>query len=141
MEESQAELVDVVTEWFVDRLDSSNARAPVPEIWPAMRIVDSPVTVSMVAPQGVVIHYTTDGTEPTTASTRYAEPFIIPPDTVVKAIGTMPQRQPSGAAIARFYKGPVPPQLTQTERHLPPAQTGKPYPLLSLPIKLIAATG
>lgn len=126
--EGEAELADVMADWFEDRLNSENARAPVPEIWPAMRVIDGPREVSIVVPGGdITVHFTTDGSEPSTASSSYSKQFTISGDTTVKAISVMARRKPRGAAIATFIKGPQPPSLTQTERALPPAQTAKPY--------------
>ena len=126
--EGEAELADVLVAWFKDRLDSPNGRAPIPEIWPAMRVIDGPREVSMVVPRGAItVHYTTDGTDPTTASPVYQHPFTIEGDTVVKARSVMPNRQDSGVAVATFVTGPVPPRCLQTERALPPGQTGQAY--------------
>jgi len=125
--EGEALLVDVLARWFEDRLRGPNARAPVPEIWPGLRIVDGPVEVSMIAPEGVTIHYTRDGSDPTPSSPRYAKPFTVEPATVVKAIGVQAGKKPSGAMVATFVKGPIPPKLNDYKRDLPPAETGKPY--------------
>ncbi|GEM_PF-1017098 len=126
--QGEAELADVVVAWFKDRLDSTHARAPVPEIWPAMRIVDGPVEVRFVVPKGEIrVLYTTDGSEPGPESTLYTKPFQVEADTVVKALALMPNRKPSGIAVATYVQGPVPPRLLDTERELPPAETGKPY--------------
>ncbi len=43
-------------------------------------------TVTLAAGEGLDIYYTLDGTEPTTASTKYAEPFALSATTTVKAI-------------------------------------------------------
>jgi Chitobiase/beta-hexosaminidase C-terminal domain/alpha/beta hydrolase fold len=126
--EGEAELAEVVAEWFDDRLNGDNARAPVPEISPAMRVIDGPREVSIVVPSAdITVHFTTDGSEPTSASPTYSKPFSISGDTTIKAISMMANRKPSGAAIATFVKGPPPPSLTLTERVLPPAKTGQPY--------------
>lgn len=126
--EGEAELADVVVAWFVDRLDSKNARAPVPEIWPAMRVIDGPREVRMVVPKGpITVHYTIDGSDPTTDSPIYTQPFTVDGNTVVKALAVMPKRKPSGVAIATYVTGPVPPRLVYSERVLPPAQSGQPY--------------
>ena len=124
--EGEAELVDVMLDWYEDRF-----AAPMPEhpsqIWPAMRIIDGPTSVSLLAPEGVNIHYTTDGSEPTTSSKVFKNPFTVTGTTKIKAIGVMPNRKASGIAIASFTNGPVPPTLAYTDRFLPPAETGKPY--------------
>lgn len=125
--EGEALLAEVLARWFEDRLRGANARAPVPEIWPGLRIVDAPVEVSMVAPAGVTIHYTTDGSEPTASSPTYAKPFTVQPGTVVKAIGIQAGKKPSGAMVATFVTGPVPPTLENHQRQLPPGTTGQPY--------------
>jgi hypothetical protein len=57
-----------------------------PVISPSNGSVTSPVTVSISsATEGATIYYTTDGTDPTTASTLYADPFILSATTTVKA--------------------------------------------------------
>lgn len=43
-------------------------------------------TVTITAPQGATIHYTTDGSDPTTASAVYTKPFKVYVTTTVKAI-------------------------------------------------------
>ena len=43
-------------------------------------------TVTITAAEGADIYYTTDGTEPTTASTKYTAPFAITANVTVKAI-------------------------------------------------------
>jgi len=125
--DGEAELADVLARWFVDRLTGPNAKAPVPEIWPAMRLVDGPTEVSMVAPDGVSIRYTVDGTDPTPSSPAYGEPFTVEPGTVVKAIGVQDGKEPGGPMVATFVEGPVPPSLQDHERELPPARTGVAY--------------
>ena len=45
-----------------------------------------PQTITITAGEGCAIFYTTDGTDPTTESTQYTEPFTISEDCIVKAI-------------------------------------------------------
>ena len=47
---------------------------------------DSSLTVEITAEDGADIYYTTDGTEPTESSTKYAEPFDVTETTTVNAI-------------------------------------------------------
>ena len=45
-----------------------------------------PQTITITAGEGCAIFYTTDGTDPTTESTQYTEPFTVSEDCIVKAI-------------------------------------------------------
>ena len=50
------------------------------------------------------VYYTTDGTEPTTASTAYSAPFDISATTTVKAIAVDSENNASGVASATYTK-------------------------------------
>ncbi|HEU4765910.1 MAG TPA: GH92 family glycosyl hydrolase [Pyrinomonadaceae bacterium] len=53
-----------------------------------------------------VIHYTTDGSEPTSRSPKFAEPFVLDKTTTVKAIAVDRNGRESRAAIAKFQQIP-----------------------------------
>ena len=87
------------------------------EISPATGYVAAPVispnggtfsseeTVTITCPTiGADIYYTTDGTEPTTASTKYTGEFTISETTVVKAIAVKPGMGDSTVVTSRFTK-------------------------------------
>ena len=48
---------------------------------------DGQTTVTITAANSTAIYYTIDGSDPTTASTRYAEPFVLTAPATVKAFG------------------------------------------------------
>jgi len=116
----------VMVDFFVRELMTPAARPPSPEIYPIPRIINAPTQVTMVAPRGAEIHYTTDGTAPTEASPVYKEAITVKPGTTVKAITVAPAMSPSGANSAEFLAGKVPPTVTGPET-LPDGETGKPY--------------
>ncbi len=118
-------LGEVVLQFFTKHL-VSECRLPAPEIYPVPRIVAERTEVSMVAPTGATIHYTVDGTEPTPKSPRYAKPFSISGDAVVKAFAVRDGLQSSGVNVAHFVAGPGVPTITSDET-LPPGKTGEPY--------------
>ena len=59
------------------------------------------MTVEITAAEGADIYYTTDGTEPTTASTKYTAPLTINATTTVKAIASL-NDQTSSVAEATY---------------------------------------
>lgn len=50
------------------------------------KVTQSGSTVTLTSREGATIHYTTDGTEPTTSSATYSDPLTVSAGTVVKAI-------------------------------------------------------
>ena len=115
---------------FFDREFGPEGRAPAPEIRPFLRVIDDePVEVRMLVPDAsMTIHYTTDGSDPSTSSPVYKAPFVIKGEAVVKALATIKGRRPSGVSIATFIKGPMPPVITAPDQvTLPPAAVGEPY--------------
>lgn len=57
-----------------------------PTFTPAATDFVGSATVTLAAGEGLDIYYTLDGTEPTTTSTKYSEPFTLSATTTVKAI-------------------------------------------------------
>ncbi|MBR3480341.1 MAG: endonuclease [Prevotella sp.] len=62
---------------------------------------DQTVTVTITAETGATIYYTTNGNEPTTASTLYTAPFTVTTTTTVKAIAVKDGEE-SGVATATY---------------------------------------
>lgn len=116
----------VMADFFVRELTSPSARPPVPEIYPVVRIISKPTPVTMLAPKGVTMYYTTDGSNPTQSSQQYKEAFQVSPGTTVKAISVAAGMTPSGVHSAEFVTGALPPTITGPAT-LPPGETGKPY--------------
>jgi acetyl esterase/lipase len=125
----EVQLADVIRDWFRLTLAGAQARTPVPEIWPADRLVEGPVEVSMVTTDpAVAVRYTTDGSEPGANAQVYAKPFIVPPGTTVRAVAELKGRRPSRTVAATFVDaGPRIRISTPESRELPPAKTGEPY--------------
>ena len=57
-----------------------------PVITPAGGTFTEPQQVTITAGEGCIVFYTTDGTDPTSASTKYEAPFTVSEDCTVKAI-------------------------------------------------------
>lgn len=74
------------------------------------------VELSTTTP-GAMIHYTTDGTEPTASSPVYAGPITVGSTTTVKALTTAPGMANSEVASATYSIEPPPPPVAAT----PPA--------------------
>lgn len=63
----------------------------------------SSTDITITAEEGATIYYTTDGSEPTSESTLYENPFIIRQNTTVKAIAVL-QGQSSAVTTAVFVE-------------------------------------
>ena len=59
------------------------------------------VSISDASP-GVTIYYTTDGSTPTTSSTRYTDPILVIATTTIKAIAAAPGWSQSPVASATY---------------------------------------
>lgn len=72
-----------------------------PVISPAGGTFYEPVEVSMTAASGAIIHYTTDSSDPSTASPRYTAPFTVDSDMTVKAVAVI-DNEISSVATATY---------------------------------------
>ena len=86
--------------------DQTKARVPVISGDDAPFLFEKTVSISS-ADAGATYYYTTDGSEPTTASTVYTAPFTISETTTVKAIATVAGRENSAVASTTFEKIPL----------------------------------
>lgn len=74
-----------------------------PTFTPAAGLYISAQTVTLeCATEGATIYYTTDGTEPTTSSSVYAEPFTVSMTTTVKAFAAKEGMNNSAVATAEY---------------------------------------
>jgi len=78
-------------------------------IEPGGGVLDKPVhvTITCSAPDAA-IHYTLDGSEPTEASRRYSEPFVLERPATVRARAFAPQGSDFAGAVAQFLPPPQP---------------------------------
>ena len=80
----------------------SASAATAPSITPASGNIYAPITVTITAAAGASIYYTTNGSEPTNASTAYTAPFNVSATTTVKAIAYETGKNPSSVATATY---------------------------------------
>ena len=73
-----------------------------PTISPATGNITGPTAVTITAAEGASIYYTTNGSEPTNASTVYTAPFNVSTTTTVKAIAYETGKNPSSVATATY---------------------------------------
>jgi hypothetical protein len=78
--------------------------ATAPTITAAETEFDETTTVTIKAADGATIYYTTDGSVPTTASTKYTVAFTIDKTTTVKAIAVEDGKNDSAVVSATFTK-------------------------------------
>ncbi|HZT40852.1 MAG TPA: chitobiase/beta-hexosaminidase C-terminal domain-containing protein [Chthonomonadaceae bacterium] len=82
---------------------------PTPTISPNGGASTSPITVTLSdSDPNASIFYTTDGSEPTTSSPLYTNPFLVSTCATVKAKAFRSGYHPSGSAVAQFLVGPGP---------------------------------
>src|SRR5205807_2293496 len=79
------------------------AQASPPTFSPASGTYNLPQSVSLSdATSGATIYYTTDGSTPTTSSTRYTGSILVITTTTIKAIATAPGWSQSSVASATY---------------------------------------
>lgn len=99
---------DVAGTWEVKNVVVSGEleEAPVdvaePTFSPEAGAYNNSVEVSLSAAEGLTVYYTTDGTEPTTASTLYEAPFTLTETTTVKAIAVDAEGNVSDVVSATY---------------------------------------
>jgi beta-glucanase (GH16 family) len=71
---------------------------PTPEATPPAGTYSTPQSVSLVSEPDAVIHYTTDGSDPTTASPTYGEPIAVSSSQTIKALAVDPAGNQSAVA-------------------------------------------
>ena len=120
-------LRDRMFEFLELHLKGSQTRATPPEARPNRRIFSQKATVSLVAASPrATIHFTKDGSEPTTDSPVFKTALSIKDTTTVRAIAIVPGMQPSGPMTADYIRGELPPEIT-SPAELPIAQVGQPF--------------
>lgn len=99
---------DVAGTWEVQNVVVSGEleEAPVdvaePTFSPEAGGYNNSIEVSLSAAEGLTVYYTTDGTEPTTASTLYEAPFTLTETTTVKAIAVDAEGNVSDVVSATY---------------------------------------
>ena len=84
---------------------TDNGGTPVsatPTFTPASGTIYAPINVTITAGTGASIYYTTNGNEPTNASTPYTVPINVSATTTVKAIAYETGKNPSTVATATY---------------------------------------
>lgn len=82
------------------------AQAPVFEPASGTIIPEGGLSVTITAAAGAKIYYTTDGTDPTTASDEYASPIVITKATTIKAMAAE-EGKDNSAIVTAVYKEPA----------------------------------
>src|SRR5439155_1404298 len=84
--------------------------APAPTFTPTAGTYISAVTVTLAdTASGASIYYTTDGSTPTPASTRYTAPILVTQTTTIKAMAPAPGMANSTVASATYTIQALPP--------------------------------
>ncbi len=85
----------------------SGCVTPQPKLAPTTGIYKCPQTVTITDQQAnAAIYYTTDGSTPTTASTKYAGPFVVSNTDTVQAIALAPGSKVSTPATVSYTCAP-----------------------------------
>src|SRR5207247_3386395 len=101
--------------------------APAPTFAPGTGTYLGSVTVTLAdTASGATIYYTTNGSTPTPASTRYTGPILVTQTTTIKAMATAPDMAASSVTSATYTIQVPPPPFA------PPAGTYPPPPTVPL---------
>lgn len=88
------------------KLPFQSDKVSTPEFEPEGGNYAAPVTVTISCDtDDAVIHYTTDGSAPTSASPEYTAPILVSTTTTIKAIGTLEDHEDSGVASQTYTIG------------------------------------
>jgi hypothetical protein len=86
------------------KIDINIVTVGTPTFSVAAGLVDSDTSVTIASStEGATIYYTVDGTEPTTASTKYTEPVVISKSTTIKAIAVKEGCDNSEVGSVSYY--------------------------------------
>ncbi len=103
---------------------------PMPHVEPQGGSFGGPVTVTIESPHmsGVLIYYTTDGTEPTTSSSLYTGPFLLANTLTLRARGISQGSNDGAIASVDFVIAGTTPTPVVTPTPPAPAPTPAPVP-------------
>lgn len=88
---------------------------PTPTALPAGGIVSASQTIALSGPSGATLHYTTDGSEPTTVSNVYMGPLTLPAGaTTLKAKAFQPEWSPSATLTEAYTVDGTAPSIVAT---------------------------
>lgn len=121
--------IERIFQFYDAKLKGRDARTPAAEVRPNERFFRESVEITFAtAGPDTNVHYTLDGSEPTTDSPLADHPIKLTDTTNVKFIAVADGMEPSGAATATFIKGDPLPRATQPDTDvLPIATVGEPY--------------
>jgi CotH protein/chitobiase/beta-hexosaminidase-like protein/lamin tail-like protein len=108
-DESYARLPDLGATWAATTIPTPGAinqmgmRGDPPVFSVASGLFTGPLTVEVTAPGAIAIRFTTDGSEPTAASTAYSSPLLISSTTGLRARAFYSDRDPSHVTSASYF--------------------------------------
>jgi hypothetical protein len=113
---------------FLDEYVRNPQFATAPEIVPHGGPIHEPTKVVLRSVHPTAkIHYTSDGSMPTTASPAYSGPITVNPGTTLQAIAVKPGLRPSPLATAAFRPCKLPPPVITTSAQSFTAKVGEPF--------------
>ena len=119
-------VLEAIFAW-IDFVMKESPQCPAPEFRPNQRWFHGSVEVQPVTSSNKVkVHYTLDGSQPTTASPVMTQPVKFTQTTIIKAIAARDGMKPSGVTQAAFIAGPPVPQVTGPSGTVLRGKTGVP---------------